>query len=113
MSGRGFEYRLPNSWRNDVITHTCFEAIGETCGLGLSVGICCFSITSTDALNMVDPAGQPVIVRSCQLALLLSHNCSLFSFYLFFIFGPALTFILEFTMHERTLLCYLVLAIVT
>ncbi len=29
---------------------------------GLRVEISCFSITSTDALNMVGPAGQPVMV---------------------------------------------------
>ena len=46
---------------HDLITHTYFES-NRLKNVGWAEGwIWCFSITSTDALNMVDPAGQPVI----------------------------------------------------
>jgi len=47
----------------DVITHTNFENNRLKNVAGLRVEIWCFSITSTDALNMVGPAGQPVILK--------------------------------------------------
>ena len=34
---------------------------------GLRVEISCFSTTSTDALNMVGPAGQPVIYGTAKV----------------------------------------------